>query len=99
MYIAVVALGFTSWFYLPVLMTVPMELPGLDPSQVSMTIAMIMTVGGLFTFLSPLTIAALTDLSGSYLPGLALFSVLAWSLGLSGFLLPETGAGRPLPRP
>ena len=98
-YIAVVALGFTSWFYLPVLMTVPMELPGLDPSQVSMTIAMIMTVGGLFTFLSPLTVAALTDLSGSYLPGLALFSVLAWSLGLSGFLLPETGAGRPLPRP
>lgn len=98
-YIAVIALGFTSWFYLPVLMTVPMELPGLDPSQVSMTIAMIMTVGGLFTFLSPLTVAALTDLSGSYLPGLALFSVLAWSLGLSGFLLPETGAGRPLPRP
>ena len=100
-YIAVVALGVTSWFYLPVLMTVPMELPGLDPNRVSVTIATILTVGGLFTFLSPLTVGALTDLFGSYLPGLALFSVLAWSLGVSGFFLPETGvrANAALPKP
>ena len=90
-YVALVALGFTSWFYLPVLMTIPMELPGANPNRVSVTFAIIMTVGSIFTFLSPLTVGALTDLLGSYLPGLALFSVLAWSLGVSGVLLPETG--------
>lgn len=94
-YVAVVALGFTSWFYLPVLMTIPMELPEANPNRVSFTFATILTVGSVFTFLSPLTVGALTDLLGSYLPGLALFSVLAWSLGISGVLLPETGtAGR-----
>ena len=36
-YVAVVALGFTSWFYLPVLLTIPMELPGADRNRVAPT--------------------------------------------------------------
>ena len=27
-----------------------------------------------------------------WLPGLTIFAVLAWSLGIAGYLLPETGA-------
>ena len=92
-YVAVVALGFTSWFYLPALMTIAMELPGVSPNRVSVIFATILTVGGVFTFLSPLTVGALTDLLGSFLPGFALFSVLAWSLVVAGFMLPETGVG------
>ena len=90
-YVGVVALGFACWFYLPVLMTIPMELPETDSQRVSLIFASIMTLGGVMTFLSPLTIGVTTDLLGSYLPGFALFSVLAWSLGVSGVLLPETG--------
>ena len=90
-YIALIALGFGSWFYLPTLMTIPMELPGADPNRVSVIFATIMSIGGVFRFLSPLTVGAITDLSGSYLPGLALFAILASSLGISGYLLPETG--------
>ena len=91
-YIAMIALGFVCWFYLPVLMTIPMELPGTDPRRVSLIFAAIMTIGSVMTFLSPLVVGASIDLLGSYLPGLAVFSALAWSLGISGFLLPETGA-------
>jgi len=90
-YIAILVLGFASWFYLPTLTTIPMELPGTDPNRVSVILATIMAVGGIFTFLSPLTVGAITDLTGNYLPGLALFAILSWSLGISGFLLPETG--------
>ena len=90
-YLAVVALGFACWFYLPVLMTIPMELPETDSQRVSLIFASIMALGGVMTFLSPLVVGATTDLLGSYLPGFALFSVLAWSLGVSGVLLPETG--------
>ena len=91
-YLALVALGFACWFYLPVLMTIPMELPGTDPHRVSVMLATLVALGGLATFVGPLTVGAIRDLTGSYLPGLALFAALAWSLGIGGFLLPETGA-------
>ncbi len=51
--------------------------------------AAIMTVGGTLTFVAPLAAGALTDLTGSYLPGFTVFAVLAWSLAVAGFLLPE----------
>ena len=93
-YVAVVALGFTSWFYLPVLLTIPMELHGADPNKASVMFASILTIGGIFTFISPFAVGVTTDLLGTHLPGFALFSVLAWSLGVSGVLLPETGTVR-----
>ena len=42
------------WLYVPILMTLPMELPRMAPEQVSLMWAAIMTVGGAFTFVSPL---------------------------------------------
>ena len=89
-HIAVVALGFACWFYLPVLMTIPMELYPTDPRRVSVIFATLMTTAGIATFLAPLTVGALTDVTGSFLPGLTLFAILAWSLGIAGFFLPET---------
>lgn len=90
-YFAVVALGFACWFYLPALLTIPMELTPADPGRVSMILATLMTVGGIVGFLAPLIVGAITDLTGSFVPGLALFAATAWSLGIAGFLLPETG--------
>ena len=90
-YIAVVGLGFACWFYMPVLMTIPMELYPTDPRRVSVIFATLMTTAGIASFLAPLTVGALTDVTGSFVPGLTLFAILAWSLGIAGFLLPETG--------
>ena len=56
-----------------------------------MIFATLVTIGGVATFIAPLAVGAIADVSGSFLPGLALFATLAWSLGIVGFLLPETG--------
>ena len=93
-YIPLLLLGVASWLYVPILMTLPMELPRMAPEQVSLMWAAIMTVGGTLTFVSPLAVGALTDLTGSYLPGFSIFAVLAWSLAVAGFLLPEPRARR-----
>ena len=93
-YLAVVALGFAAWFYIPTLVTIPMELYPADSSRVAIIFASIMTLGGIVNFIAPLVVGAVADLTGSFVPGLALFAVLAWSLGVVGFLLPETGPGR-----
>ena len=95
-YVAVLALGFACWFYLPILLTIPMELPGADANRVALTFGALMSVGGIFSFVSPLTVGITTDLLGSYLPGLTLFSILSWSLAISGNLLPETGEDSPV---
>lgn len=93
-WLAAVALGVTTWFYIPVLVTIPMELYPNDPSRVSMIFASIMALGGVANFIAPLTVGAIADVTGSFVPGLALFAVLAWSLGVVAFLLPETGPAR-----
>ena len=91
-YAIVVALGFACWFYLPALVTIPMELFPNDPRRVSVIFATLMSIGGIVSFIAPLMVGAITDLTGSFVPGLAIFAILAWSLAIAGFLLPETGA-------
>lgn len=94
MYVALVLLGFSYWFYLPILFTIPMELPNMPPERVALVWAAVVTPASVLGFLAPLVVGALTDLSGSYVPGFTLFAVLAWSLVVAGFLLPETGGKR-----
>ena len=93
-YPALVLLGFASWFYLPILFTIPLELPGATQEQVSLMLASIMTLGSFLAFLSPLTVGFTTDILGTYVPGFSLFAVLAFSLLVAGILLPETSVSR-----
>ena len=90
-YIAVSMLGFCAWFYLPALLTVPMDLHPNNPLMVSLFSAVLLSIGGSASILSPFLVGAIGDLTGSLVPGLFIFAVLAWSLGISGILLPETG--------
>jgi len=90
-YVAVAALGFACWFFFPVLATIPMELYPNNPLRVSLIFATILTAEGIFGFIAPPTVGAIADITGSLVPGLAIFSVLAWSLVAAGILLPEPG--------
>lgn len=94
LYAAVVLLGFSCWFYLPTLVTIPMELYSDDPQRIAFIFAALMSIGGIASFVSPPIVGAISDLTGSFVPGLAIFSVMGWSLAISGFLLPETGSNR-----
>ncbi len=90
-YPALLLLGFGAWFYLPLLFTIPMELPDAVPEQVSLVLATIGTLGGFLSFVAPMIVGVMTDALGSYIPGFAIFAVLSWSLVVAGVMLPETG--------
>ncbi len=91
LYAALVAVGFGAWFYIPAFVTIPMELPGATPRRVSATGAVLGGFGSTLAFAAPLAVGALTDLTGTYVLGFALFAGLSWSLLIGGMLLPETG--------
>ena len=63
-------LGFVSWFYLPALLTIPMELPGATETQAAVMLGALLSVGSIFTFISPLAVGFSTDYLGTYVPGL-----------------------------
>ncbi|MBI4297327.1 MAG: MFS transporter [Chloroflexi bacterium] len=92
LYLTVTLMGFFSWVYLPSAFTIPMELPGMTPEKLGVTMATALAIGNLANFFSPLMVGAITDATGSYAPGFVIISVMALSLTLAGYLLPETGS-------
>ncbi len=94
LYLAIIALGIASWAYLPVLMTLPMELPDASPERVAMVWAVLATAGGIISFISPFAVGVMTDALGTYTPGFTVWAVLALSLVVAGLALPEAGARR-----
>jgi len=91
LYLVVAAMGFVSWLYLVSAFTLPMELPGMTPQGLGVVMATSLSVGNLANFASPLMVGALTDATGSYIPGFTVLSVMALSISVAGYLLPETG--------
>ena len=75
-------------------MTIIMELHAKDPRRIALIIATLMTIGGITNFIAPPIVGAITDLTESFIPGLAIFAFISWSLAIGGILLPETGIGQ-----
>jgi CP family cyanate transporter-like MFS transporter len=90
LYIAVAILGFVSWFYLPALLTIPMDMYADDPRRVSLIFATLASIGGIAGSVAPPTVGVIADLTGSLLPGLIACAVLGWTLGIAGMLMPPT---------
>ena len=94
-YISIVVLGVGSWLYVPMLLSLPMQLPGMTPERVAIVWGSFLTFSGFGMFVSPLMVGALRDASGSYLPGFTICAVAAWSLFIAGIFMPVRSA-RPL---
>ena len=90
-YASIVVLGIGSWLYIPTLLSLPMELPGMTPEKVAIIWGFIITVSGFCAFLSPLLVGALRDIYGSFTPGFIICAVAAWTLLLAGILMPRVG--------
>jgi cyanate permease len=71
--------------------TIPMELPGVTPRMGAIILALTLGAGNIGSFMGPLIIGYLADLTGSYVIGFIICSALSLSLFISGLLLPETG--------
>jgi cyanate permease len=90
---AVALYGFFAIVYMPSVLTIPMELPGMTPQQGAIILSLAMAAGNLGGF-SPIVVGYLADYTGSYLPGFIICCVLSLSLFIGGLLLPETGPGK-----
>ena len=89
-YVSVIVVGIGSWLYVPLLLSLPMELPGMTPEKVAIVWGFMITSGGIGMFLSPLLVGGLRDISGSFLPGFIICAVAAWSIFVAGMFIPET---------
>ena len=90
-YASLLVLGFGSWMYFPMLFILPMELEGMTPQKVGIAWGWFISVSGVSQFVAPLTIGAMRDTLDSFIPGFILFSVLAWSLFVVGFMVLKPG--------
>jgi cyanate permease len=88
-YVAVVALGFGSWFYVPLLLTLPLRLSGINPQSLAVIYGSIMTFSGFAMFVSPIIVGAMRDASGSFLIGFLICSAASWMVLFAGLLLPR----------
>lgn len=93
-YMSVMTLGACALVYIPSMLTLPMELPGMNPRLVGMIVGVAFGIGHGIGFLAPITVGYLADTTGSYLPGFIFWSIVSSSLLICGLLLPETGPGR-----
>jgi CP family cyanate transporter-like MFS transporter len=90
---AVALYGFFAIVYMPSVLTIPMELPGMTPQQGAIILSLAMAAGNLAGFIEPIAVGYLADYTGSYLPGFLVCCVLSLSLFVGGLLLQETGPG------
>ena len=99
-YVSIIVLGLGAWLYVPTLLTLPMEIPGMTPERVALAWGWIMTTSGIGGFVAPLVVGALRDGYDSFIPGFLIFALLSWFLVAAGFLLPRSlTPATPVPAP
>ena len=87
--ISVMLLGVGTWVYQPILLTLPMQLHWMTPRKITVVWGASLTIAGFGMFLSPVVVGYSRDLLGSFVPGFTIWALLAWSLVLTGVLLPR----------
>lgn len=88
-YASIVLLGVGSWSYAPTLLSLPMELPDMNPEKVAVVWGTFVTVSGFGMFLSPVVVGAIRDGTGTFVPGFVIFAAGAWFLLIAGLILPK----------
>ena len=88
-YAAAGILGFGSWFYVPILLTLPLRLPGITPQGLAVIYGSLMTFSGFAMFLAPILVGALRDATGSFLPGFLICTAMSSTALFAGLLLPR----------
>tara|TARA_B100001123_G_C15336206_1_gene1032905 strand:+ start:769 stop:1971 length:1203 start_codon:yes stop_codon:yes gene_type:complete len=89
--ICIIGLGSIFALYIVTILTIPMELPGVDASKVGIITAGALTIGQGVSVLSPIFIGSFTDFTGSYIPALSVVAIMPLLMIISGLFLPETG--------
>ena len=84
--------GIGAWLYTPFHATIPLEAEDSNPEKAAAITACIFTIGGSLSFISPIFVGYMSDITGSYIYGFGLVGILSWSLVIATIFLPETGS-------
>ena len=88
-YGAAIVLGFGSWFYVPMMLTLPLRMPDMTPQGLAVIYGTLITFSGASMFIAPVLVGAVRDVSGSFLPGFLICTALSATPLLAGLLLPR----------
>ncbi len=91
--VAVFLAGFCTVGVLTVVLAVPVEMPRLAP-YLSSVLGIVASVGNVGSFLLPILVGQLRDVSGTFLPSMLALGVVGECMLVLGLLLPETGGKR-----
>jgi cyanate permease len=83
-----VAVGIGVGGLSPLVRMIPVELEGIGPSLTGTAVGLVFAVGEVGGFLGPFLVGALRDLTGSFLPGLAILGLGALAALTAGSRLP-----------
>lgn len=86
-----VIFGISIFLWVAPLVTLAMELPGMNPARFGMVMGVFFGGSYSVAFLAPVLVGAIRDATGSFEPGFTVFTISCWSLLAAGLLLPETG--------
>lgn len=89
--VSAVALGSAFFLYVAPLFTIPMELPGMTPRKVALMMGCVFSMSYVLSFISPMLVGRLQEITGSFAPGLGLFAIFSVVLAVGAWRLPETG--------
>ena len=87
--------GILGWVFMPIVFTIPMELPRVTAERVGVTVGIVLSVGNLSGFFAPLLVGYLRDRTGNYLLGFGICALGGLVLAAAGYLMPETGVRQP----
>ena len=87
-YVATAVLGFGSWFYVPMLLTLPLRLASITPQGLAVIYGLMITTSGIAMFAAPILVGAARDATGSLLPGFLICTAMSATALLAGFFLP-----------
>lgn len=92
--ICAVATGFGMFMWRSPLFTIPQELPGMTSEKSAYMMSVFWPVSYIATTIAVWGVGKITEITGSFIPGFTLVSLLAGSLFVGSFFIPETGPGR-----
>ena len=92
--LSILALGFGTWVYQPLLLTLPMQLPWMTPRKITVVWGASLTIAGFGMFISPVVVGASRDLFGTFVPGFSIWAVFGCALIFTGLFLPKQKRNR-----
>ncbi len=96
LFAAVLFTGLLQWAYEPAIFTLPIELPDSSPERAGAIWAAILTVGNAASFVAPVFVGRVNDVTGSFIPAFTIICATSLSLFFAILFVPETGPGRRL---